>query len=170
MFPRFSTGIAVSAALAAVSASPTTAQSVPTSIPAVISICAPVISEEYDGNHQRWGTCIAAVDEFTAFIGAPSLSADPILADLVVALAELFQELDECDPEQTELPAAIALAAQRTLDEELQVRIQEISFTIRDCTVFATAAISAPFGAIAPVGGEGGGAPGGGPGQQASPN
>lgn len=144
MKPLLLTGIAASLTMFAATAAPTVAQSPPPTIPAVISICAPVIDEQYNGDDQRWGTCVAAVDEFTRFIGATSASADPIIADLVVALAELFQEVDACEPDQTELPEAIDLAAQRTLDVDTQVRIEEISFTIRECATFATAAIAVP--------------------------
>jgi len=40
------------------------AQSAPADIPAVMSVCTPVVGEEYDGNKDRWGQCIAAVGDY----------------------------------------------------------------------------------------------------------
>jgi len=120
------------------------AQSTPADIPGVISICAPVIGEEYNGDKDRWGECIAAVDGFLINVGAPSEASDSLVADLVVALTELYEDDEHCRLEHTELPQAIELAAQRTKDLTQQAQIIEISATIQDCAMFTTAAIPEP--------------------------
>ncbi|MBN9309607.1 hypothetical protein [Devosia sp.] len=116
------------------------AQSSPTDIPGVLSVCAPVIKEEYQADRTRWGQCIAAVDAFVKHIGAPSDATNPIIADLVAELVKLYEE-QYCPKADTELPIAIELAAQSSTDAVQQAQIIEISATIRDCGVFATAAI-----------------------------
>ncbi len=117
------------------------AQSSAADIPAVLSVCAPVISEQYEGDKDRWGECIAAVDGFLKGVGAPSDAANELIADLVVALTELYQDDERCPLEETELPLAIELAAQLSTDAVQQAQIIEISATIRDCVVITTAAI-----------------------------
>lgn len=116
------------------------AQTAPTDIPGVLVVCAPVIAEEYEGNDIRWGQCVAAVDGFLTYIGAPSDDTNAVVADLVAELVKLYQEL-RCPDEETELPQAIELAAQKTTDEVQVTQILEISATIKDCVAFATAAI-----------------------------
>ena len=120
------------------------AQSAPTDIPGVLTVCAPVIDEEYDGNKNRWGDCIAAVDGFLKGLGAPSEQADATIADLVTELAALYRQQLPCPQEETELPKAIDVAAQLALEKVQQAQIIEISNTIKDCGVFATAAIALP--------------------------
>lgn len=117
------------------------AQSTPDDIPAVMSVCAPVISEEYDGDRDRWGECMASVESFLKGVGAPSDATNALIADLVVALTELYQDDEMCPLEETELPLAIEIAAQLSTDDVQQAQIIEISATIRDCESFATAAI-----------------------------
>lgn len=119
------------------------AQSAPMDIPGVLGVCAPVIGEEYDGDRDRWGECIAAVDGFLGYIGAASEEADPIIADLVAALVELYEQ-QYCPEEETELPIAIELAAQMSTDAVQQAQIIEISDTLKDCGEFATAALALP--------------------------
>lgn len=119
------------------------AQSAPSDIPGVLTICAPVISEEYNGDKDRWGECIAAVDGFLKGLGAPSEAANSTIADLVVALTELYQNDKRCKIEDTELPQAIELAAQLSTDPVQQAQIIEISDTIKACEQFTTAAITA---------------------------
>jgi hypothetical protein len=119
------------------------AQSTPTDIPAVMGVCTPVIRDEYAGDRDQWGDCIAAVDAFLHHIGAASEQADPIIADLIAALVELY-EPQYCPEEDTELPIAIELAAQSTLDRLQQAQIIEISHTLKDCGRFATAALELP--------------------------
>ena len=131
---------------AALGAPASLAQSGPTDIPGVMAICTPVINEEYDRDLDRWGECIAAVGAFLDHIGAPSDDANPIIADLVVALTELYEQR-RC-PVETELPQAIELAAQKSSDDQQQIQILEISATIADCAVFATAAIPEPASAF----------------------
>lgn len=123
------------------------AQSAPSDIPGVLAICAPVISEEYNGDKDRWGECVAAVDGFLEVIGAPSDAANSIIADLVVALTELYQNERKCIVEGTELPQAIELAAQLSTDPVQQAQIIEISATIKACEQFTTAAIPVPASA-----------------------
>lgn len=120
------------------------AQSAPTDIPGVMSICAPVVGEEYDGDKDRWGQCIAAVDGFLKVIGAPSEAANETIAELVAALVELYQDEQQCLIEDTELPIAIETAAQLSTDGVQQAQILEISATIKDCQVITTAAIPVP--------------------------
>lgn len=115
----------------------------PTSIPGVLDICAPVVGEEYRGDRDRWGQCIAAVDGFLAGIGAPSEATDPVIVELVAELVKLYQE-QYCPEEDTELPIAIEVAAQLSTEAVQQAQIIEISDTIRDCGVFATAALPPP--------------------------
>ncbi|MGN6488177.1 MAG: hypothetical protein ACTHLT_10210 [Devosia sp.] len=130
--------------LIAVLASPIgVAQSAPTDVPGVIAICAPVISEEYNGDKDRWGLCIAAVQEFLDAAGTPSAATDATVSDLVVALTELYQDNENCKLVETELPQAIEIAARRVTDEQQTARILEISATIADCQQFRTAAIVA---------------------------
>lgn len=133
----------VALSLGAALVAPAFAQSSPTDIPGVIGICAPVIGEEYTGDRDRWGECIAAVDGFMDHIGAPSEQADPIIADLVAALVELYEQ-QNCPEEDTELPIAIELAAQSSMDAVQQAQIIEISDTLKDCGQFATAALALP--------------------------
>jgi hypothetical protein len=135
-------GLAAVSLAAMIGTSGSLAQSAPTDIPGVISVCAPVISEQYDGDKDRWGTCVAAVQSFLDAIGTPSATTDATVADLVVALTELYEDdLLNCRLVETELPQAILLAAERVTDEEQEAQIIEISATIADCAQFATAAI-----------------------------
>lgn len=120
------------------------AQSAPTDIPGVLSICAPVVGEQYEGDKDRWGMCIAAVDGFLKGIGAPSEAANETIAELVAALVELYQDEQQCLVEETELPIAIETAAQLSTDGVQQAQILEISATIKDCQVITTAAIPEP--------------------------
>lgn len=118
-------------------------QGAATDIPGVLSVCAPVISEEYEGDKRRWGTCIASVQEFLDAIGTPDAATDATVTDLVVALTELYEDRENCKLVETELPEAIELAAHRVTDEEQELQILEISTTIAACEAFATAAIVA---------------------------
>lgn len=120
------------------------AQSAPTDIPGVMTVCAPVVGEEYDGDKDRWGQCIAAVDGFLKGIGAPSEATNETIAALVAALVELYQDDESCLEDQTELPIAIDTAAQLSTDGVQQAQIIEISATIRDCQTITTAAIPTP--------------------------
>lgn len=120
------------------------AQSAPTDIPGVMAICTPVIGEEYDGDKDRWGECIAAVAGFLKVIGAPSETSNETIAELVAALVELYQNEEGCIIDETELPIAIETAAQLSTDAVQQAQIIEISATIRDCQVLTTAAIPVP--------------------------
>lgn len=133
--------LAAAAFMAALWSPAVQAQSAPTDIPGVLEVCAPVISEEYDGDRTRWGQCVAAVDGFLKAVGAPSDETNAIIADLVVALTELYEDEEQCLIEETELPQAIELAAQLSTDDVQQAQIIEISATIRDCETFTTAAI-----------------------------
>lgn len=127
-------------------AAPAFAQSSPPDIPGVMRVCTPVIGEEYDGDKDRWGQCIAAVQAFLDAIGTPQASTDATVADLVVALTELYRDDPlVCKQVETELPIAIRLAADRVTDEQQKIQIIEISVTIADCAAFATAGIT-PFG------------------------
>ena len=117
-------------------------------IPAVISVCAPVISEQYDGETERWGACVNAVKTFLDAVGAASSATDPTVADLVVALTELYQDDESCKLHETELPEAIEVAANRVTNKEQTAQILEISATIKDCQQFATAAIVAQASAF----------------------
>jgi hypothetical protein len=120
------------------------AQSAPSDIPGVMAICAPVVGEEYEGDRDRWGQCIAAVDGFLKGIGAPSAASNETIAELVAALVELYQDEKQCLIEETELPIAIETAAQLSTDGVQQAQIIEISATIKDCQVLVTAAIPVP--------------------------
>lgn len=120
------------------------AQSAPGDIPAVMSICTPVVGEEYDGDKDRWGQCIAAVDGFLKGVGAPSEATNETIAELVAALVELYQDEESCLVDETELPIAIETAAQLSTDGVQQAQIIEISATIKDCQAITTAAIPVP--------------------------
>jgi hypothetical protein len=120
------------------------AQSAPADIPAVMTICTPVVGEEYAGDKDRWGQCIAAVDGFLKGLGAPSEATNQTIADLVAALVELYQDDQSCVVDATELPIAINTAAQLSTDGVQQAQILEISATIQDCQVITTAAIPVP--------------------------
>ncbi|MBN9363318.1 MULTISPECIES: hypothetical protein [unclassified Devosia] len=120
------------------------AQSAPADIPAVMSVCTPVVGEEYDGNKDRWGQCIAAVGDYLKGIGAPSEATNQTIADLVAALVELYRNDQACVVDETELPIAIETAAQLSTDGVQQAQILEISATIQDCQVITTAAIPVP--------------------------
>lgn len=132
---------AVVSLLAALWSPAAIAQGAPSSIPGVMSICAPVIAEEYNGDRDRWLDCVNAVDGFLRGIGAPSDDANSVIADLVVALTELYENQIACPLEETELPQAIELAAQLSTDDVQQAQIIEISATIKDCARLTTAAI-----------------------------
>lgn len=125
------------------------AQSAPTDIPGVMSVCAPVVGEQYEGDKDRWGQCIAAVDGFLKGIGAPADAANETIAELVAALVELYQDDDTCLIDETELPIAIETAAQLSTDGVQQAQIIEISATIKDCQIITTAAIPDPVAASA---------------------
>ena len=120
------------------------APAVPTDIPGVMTICTPVVGEEYDGDKDRWGQCIAAVDGFLKGIGAPSEATNETIAELVAALVELYQNEKTCIIDETELPIAIETAAQLSTDKVQQAQIIEISATIKDCQIITTAAIPVP--------------------------
>lgn len=137
-------GLAAVSFMAALWSPAALGQSAPSDIPGVMSICAPVVGEEYDGNKNRWGQCIAAVDGFLKAIGAPSEATNDTIAELVAALVELYQDQNACVIEDTELPIAIETAAQLSTDEVQQAQILEISATIKDCQIITTAAIPQP--------------------------
>jgi hypothetical protein len=120
------------------------AQSAPGDIPGVMAICTPVIGEEYNGDKDRWGQCMAAVDGFLKGVGAPSDATNVTIAELVAALVELYQDQKACVIEDTELPIAIEIAAQLSTDGVQQAQIIEISATIKECQAITTAAIPAP--------------------------
>lgn len=149
--PQFSFAyrrLAIVSMAAVLGSSGALAQSAPVDIPGVVTVCAPVVSEQYSGDKDRWGYCVAAVEAFLD-TAAPSASTDDTVADLVVGLAGLYRdEVTNCTFVETELPMAIQLAAQRVTDEERRAQIVEISATIADCQQFATAAIvqaASPF-------------------------
>jgi hypothetical protein len=120
------------------------AQSTPTDIDGVMAVCTPVIDEEYSGNHNRWGDCIAAVGAFLEYVGAPSDATNEVIADLVIALAELYRPDVVCIPAITELPQAIELAAQQSTDPDQRVQILQISTTIEECLDLETAVVVLP--------------------------
>ncbi|MDB5540894.1 MAG: hypothetical protein JWQ89_2621 [Devosia sp.] len=148
-FPFALRGFVAVSVAAVLGSSAAFAQTAPADIPGVISVCAPVIGEEYNGDKNRWGHCVSAVQAFLDAVGTPSAATDATVADLVAALTELYQDdLNNCKLVETELPQAIQLAAQRVTDEEQQAQIIEISATIADCARFTTAAIvntASPF-------------------------
>lgn len=125
-------------------AMPALAQPAPGSIADVMAICTPVIAEQYAGDDSRYGFCIGAVQSFVTEIGAPSPEAGPALADLVVALVELYQFDDECLVYETELPVAIDVAAGVATDPEQVELIRAISQSIAACDDIQTAAIELP--------------------------
>lgn len=118
------------------------------SIRGVMAICTPVIAEEYDGDRDRWLDCVNAVDGFLKRIGAPSDETNDDVADLVAALTELYEIQLACPLEETELPQAIALAADYSTDDDQQIQILEISATIKECDRLTTAAILVPASAF----------------------
>lgn len=120
------------------------AQTTPTDIDGVMAVCTPVIDQEYAGNQNRWGECVAAVGAFLDAIGAPSDATNEIIADLVIELAELYRPDPLCTPTITELPQAIELAAQKSSDPDQRVQILQISTTIEECLDLETAAVVVP--------------------------
>lgn len=133
--------IASAVGLMAIGAGSAVAQGTPQSIPAVLNICAPVVNEQYEGDQSRYGTCIAAVTAFTSFIQAPSAQTAEVIADLVVALADLYRFDEACRIARTELPMAIETAAAAAFDEEQRLQIIQVRQTIAACDVFQTFAI-----------------------------
>jgi hypothetical protein len=113
-----------------------------TTFQGVMTICSAVIAEQYEDDHDRDGQCIAAVGTYLDAIGAPSSEADPLIAELVVALAELYQDDPACKIGDTELPEAIALAASRTEDDVAAAEYVLIADQIDTCQFEATAAIN----------------------------
>lgn len=118
---------------------PVSAQS--SSIDSVMEVCAPVIDMEYQGDVSRYGQCVDAVKSFVAVVGAPSDGTNQQVADLAVALATLYQDLDKCLTPETELPEALDVAAAASNDKEQQAQIIEVRATIYSCEVGTTAAI-----------------------------
>jgi hypothetical protein len=118
---------------------PTFSQSA--SVAGVMEICEPVIAQEYQGDVTRYGQCVDSVKAFVTTIGAPSDPTNQQVADLVVALANLYQTLDECVTPDTELPEALDVAAAASSDEEQKAQILEVRATIYSCEVGTTADI-----------------------------
>ena len=110
----------------------------------VIGTCAPIISEEYNGDTSRYGQCIAAVSDFLSAIGAPSGETNAQVVNLVVALTELYQDTDGCLTPQTELPQAISTAGNASTDAEQRAQILQVSATVASCQVDQTASIFDP--------------------------
>jgi hypothetical protein len=103
--------------------------------------CAAVIELQYNNNRSRDGQCIAAVGEYLDAIGAPSVAADPLIADLVVKLYELYQDDPECKIADTELPIAIATAAGRVEDEQAKLQYLAVAEQIETCDFEAPGAV-----------------------------
>lgn len=116
-----------------------------TSTAGVLSICAPVISEQYAGDISRWGQCSAAVAGYLAGLDTPSPAADQQIADLAAELAGLYQPGANCSANPTELPEALNLAAGRVSGAEQADAIREIADSIHDCVESQTRAVARVF-------------------------
>lgn len=110
-----------------------------TSAAQVLEVCQPVIAEQYQGVVARWGECGAAVAGYLAGLDVP---ADQEIADLAAELADLFEPGPNCSANETELPGALLLAAERSADQGQQEAISEIAATIRDCVEVQTRSIA----------------------------
>jgi hypothetical protein len=140
-------------------AAPSFAQAAPASIQDVVTICAPVIEEEYKGIKDHFGTCVQATADFLATVsGSQTTGAKPstAVADTVVALARLYRS-ELCPRNPTELPDAIRKASSFSTDADQQAQIEDIAKTIAACSATDTGAIveQAPVPA-APIAGGGG--------------
>jgi hypothetical protein len=116
----------------------------PKSIPEVISICRPVIDEEYRGDTSHWGTCIKATADYLKLVyGPPPTVADPNSedADLIYELAKLYRPGANCPIHRTELPDAIEKAASFSTDEKQRQLIIEIANTIAACQAIETGSV-----------------------------
>ena len=83
-------------------------------VDATMAICTSVIADQYQSDEEplpRWGECFGAVEDFLEVVGAVSPSADPLIAELVARLAEIYRDDDRCNIRETELPIAISTAA-----------------------------------------------------------
>lgn len=109
------------------------------SVPDVVSICGPVINAEYEGDMTPWGACVTAVEAFLQTVPAGSDQ----LVSLVVALTELYRADADCRIADTELPLAIARAADFAVDDEdQQAQILTIRDTVETCDTLVTATIN----------------------------
>lgn len=133
---KFAAGMVLAASLM----SPATvwAQS-SSSLQEAIDTCAVVIEEQYAGNFANQGACVGIVGALLTGTSDPN----QVVADLVAALAELYQNDPRCVIADTELPEAIALAASFSTDPEQRLLVIDISETIRLCERATTAAIGA---------------------------
>jgi hypothetical protein len=117
---------------------------VPSSIPEVIDLCAPIIAEEYQGNRDRWFECVQGTQDFVNLVlGPPTQTNDTAqtAADLVLELTKLYQDGDTCEEYETELPKAIEVALNFEMDEQQKELIQSISDSIAACQTLETGAI-----------------------------
>ena len=116
----------------------------PAAIAEVITICDPVIAEEYKGDDSRWGTCVTATKEFlTGVYGPPATVAEPdsVTADLISELIKLYRPGEECKAHPTELPEAILAAASFSIDADQKLLLEQISASVKNCEAVETGAI-----------------------------
>jgi len=109
-----------------------------------MAVCTSVIAEQYESSEDplpRWLECVGAVEGFLAVVGAVGPSADPLIGELVAALAELYRDDDQCKIRETELPLAIATAAGGVFEEVIKAEYVLIGEQITDCDIGGTAAI-----------------------------
>lgn len=96
-------------------------------------------------DHRYRGYCIGATANYLATLsgsGLPQSAFGAELATYVVLLTELLRER-VCGPE-SEIPRAIAMTADASVDIEQADQMRLIAKTLFDCDITATAAIGRP--------------------------
>jgi hypothetical protein len=116
---------------------------------AAIKQCRLVASEEAtvqnSSDHRYRGYCVAATATYLTDLsgsGLPQVEFGTELATYVVLLTELLNER-VCGPE-SEIPRAIAMAADASIDVEQAEQMRLIATTLFGCDVTATAAVLRP--------------------------
>lgn len=101
-----------------------------------------IVATDPQGGDPAAGVCITATRGYlSALKGRDPAEADQAIADLVLALAPLAQLSESCDVFDDEVAAAIREAAALSSSPDQQGRLLEISQTIDDCALDATAEV-----------------------------
>lgn len=115
----------------------------PATVGAMITVCAPIIDEQYNKDLDRWGQCVAAAKGYLEAVIPTLKTPEEIEAAVALAVEELVKlyRPQDCIVAQTELPIAIETAKSFTTNEVQLAAIDNITLAISGCQQIATAAI-----------------------------
>ena len=115
----------------------------PATVGEMITICAPIIDEQYNKDMDRWGQCVAAAKAYLEAVIPTLKTEEEIQATVALVVEELVKlyRPQDCLVAQTELPLAINTAKSYTTDEVQLAAIDNIYLAISGCQQVTTAAI-----------------------------